>query len=366
MNRFLYILKLMVFICMATCLSAGYGMAKIYKYQDEKGNWHFTDTPLDISQEKNSFEGMVENRKIDKDLDQYLSNKLPRRNEIEKAINATIAIKSALGQGTGFFISDNGYILTNRHVIRGNQKTDKMSRKQIDHAQAEIKRIEKQFDKEEVDLKTAKLNLDKYHSIIKKQSASPEKKYNEQQYRKKLKQYKDWETNFKDRKISFADWKTKTVKKIIAYKQKKTTADLSKNFKIFLADNTELNAYLVSISKNHDLALLKLNGYKTPWLESENPYNMASGDPVYAIGNPVILRNSVAKGIVSGFEHNFIKTDAKIYPGNSGGPLITATGKVIGINSFKKLTRKFEGLGFAISITTALDEFKKFIENKAQ
>jgi len=359
-------LKLIVFICMIICVPSGYSIAKIYKYQDEQGNWHFTDTPLDISQEKNSLGEIVENRKIDADLNQYLTSKLPRKNEIEKAINATIAIKSALGHGTGFFISNDGFILTNRHVIRGDKKNFKTSQQHIAAATAEIKRIEKQFDKEAVALKAAKLNLDKYQSIIKKQSASPEKKYNERQYRKKQKQYKAWEKNFKDRKISFAGWKAETEKKIDNYKQKKITADLSKNFKIFLADNTELNAYLVSASKNHDLALLKLNGYKTPWIESKDPFHLAPGDPVYAIGNPVMLRNSVAKGIVSGFEHNFIKTDAKIYPGNSGGPLITAKGKVIGINTFKKLTRKYEGLGFAISITTALDEFKEFLENRTR
>ncbi len=74
-----------------------------------------------------------------------------------------------------------------------------------------------------------------------------------------------------------------------------------------------------------------------------------------------MLRNSVAKGVVSGFEVIFVKTGAKSYPGKSGGPLITEDGKVLGINTFKKLTRKFEGLGFAISIDTALSEFKDFL-----
>jgi S1-C subfamily serine protease len=53
----------------------------------------------------------------------------------------------------------------------------------------------------------------------------------------------------------------------------------------------------------------------------------------------------------------FIQTNAQIYPGNSGGPLVTADGRVLGINTFKRLTRKFEGLGFAIPIKVAIDEF---------
>ncbi len=134
-------------------------------------------------------------------------------------------------------------------------------------------------------------------------------------------------------------------------------AGLNQNFTIYLADNTPLYAYVVEISDNHDLALLKVDGYTTPFLTPGHPFASAQGDPVYAIGNPVKLRNSVTSGVVSGFQGSFVKTNAQIYPGNSGGPLVTAQGRVIGINTFKRLTHKFEGLGFAISITVAMDEF---------
>jgi len=69
----------------------------------------------------------------------------------------------------------------------------------------------------------------------------------------------------------------------------------------------------------------------------------------------------VSKGIFSGYEKSFIKTDAKIYPGNSGGPLINKDGRVVGINSFKQLTRRFEGLGFAIPIRVATSEFGPYL-----
>jgi S1-C subfamily serine protease len=69
------------------------------------------------------------------------------------------------------------------------------------------------------------------------------------------------------------------------------------------------------------------------------------------------LKDSVSSGIISGFDGFFLKTDAKIYPGNSGGPLINQRGEVIGINTLKQITHKFEGLGFAISTDAALREF---------
>jgi len=80
-----------------------------------------------------------------------------------------------------------------------------------------------------------------------------------------------------------------------------------------------------------------------------------------AIGNPISLKNSVAAGILSGHECDFVKIDAKIYPGNSSGPLVDESGRVIGINTMKLLTRNYEGLGFAIPIETAVAEFSSYL-----
>jgi S1-C subfamily serine protease len=84
---------------------------------------------------------------------------------------------------------------------------------------------------------------------------------------------------------------------------------------------------------------------------------------VYAIGSPIGISDSVASGILSGYTTQYIKTDAKIYPGNSGGPLLDDAGNVIGINTLKQVTYKFEGLGFAIPIQTALDAFQSKLQS---
>jgi S1-C subfamily serine protease len=76
------------------------------------------------------------------------------------------------------------------------------------------------------------------------------------------------------------------------------------------------------------------------------------------------MKNTVTSGVVSGFRENYIQTNAQIYPGNSGGPLINEKGGVVGVNTLKLVTRKFEGLGFAIPIGVALAEFKNHLQEK--
>ncbi|MEZ4814525.1 MAG: trypsin-like peptidase domain-containing protein [Bdellovibrionota bacterium] len=83
------------------------------------------------------------------------------------------------------------------------------------------------------------------------------------------------------------------------------------------------------------------------------------GEWVMAIGNPHGLSHTVTKGIVSALGRDilpeisadFIQTDASINQGNSGGPLISMTGEVIGVNT--AIDPRGQGLGFAIPINTA-------------
>ncbi|MEK6951505.1 MAG: trypsin-like peptidase domain-containing protein [Nanoarchaeota archaeon] len=108
---------------------------------------------------------------------------------------------------------------------------------------------------------------------------------------------------------------------------------------------------LIGYNEELDIALLKIDGeYK--FLEFEETKNVAIGEKVIAIGNPLGLSFSVSEGIVSGKNRlgineipAYIQTDAALNPGSSGGPLINTEGKVIGINNFKIAG---ENLGFAL------------------
>jgi S1-C subfamily serine protease len=94
--------------------------AGVYKYKDENGAWHYTDTPTDP--EQGAAEEIIEDKKVvkeEKDLQKQILNNLVPKNNIEKARNATVIVKTALSRGPGFFITNSGYIITCKHVIQG-------------------------------------------------------------------------------------------------------------------------------------------------------------------------------------------------------------------------------------------------------
>jgi len=105
-------------------------------------------------------------------------------------------------------------------------------------------------------------------------------------------------------------------------------------------------ATLVGEEANSDLALIRVDpsglGLKPLKLVSSN--SLQVGDPVYAIGNPYGLNETLTRGIVSALGREIaapdgakipdaIQTDAALNPGNSGGPLLNEQGEVVGINS---------------------------------
>jgi serine protease Do len=125
-----------------------------------------------------------------------------------------------------------------------------------------------------------------------------------------------------------------------------------------LSNGDEYEATLLGKDKLTDLAVLKIESDKDlPYVEFGDSDAARVGDWVMAIGNPYGLGGSVTVGIVSarsrqiqmGPYDDFIQTDAAINRGNSGGPLITMAGKVVGINSaIFSPTGGSVGIGFSI------------------
>ncbi len=126
---------------------------------------------------------------------------------------------------------------------------------------------------------------------------------------------------------------------------------------ILKAQGKIVEAKLVGIDLETDLAVLKLNAENLPYLELGDSDELGQGEIILAMGSPLGLDNSVSMGVVSSLARQlkpddpvvYIQTDATINPGNSGGPLISTDGKVVGINTFiLSQSGGNEGLGFAI------------------
>jgi serine protease Do len=118
-----------------------------------------------------------------------------------------------------------------------------------------------------------------------------------------------------------------------------------------------VEARLVGLHKETDLALLKIEETGLPTLSLGDHRTVHQGQLVFAMGSPEGLENSVTMGVVSSVGRQadpsrpmvYIQTDAPINPGNSGGPLVDSEGYVIGINTFILSSGGgSEGLGFAI------------------
>ncbi|MDY6792568.1 MAG: trypsin-like peptidase domain-containing protein [Thermodesulfobacteriota bacterium] len=364
-------------LCFFTLVFSAYSIAAgVYKYKDKNGVWHFTDTPTEMTD--SDTEKIIDDATIEKkisDLEKQLSEKMPPQNNIENARNATVSIKTELSNGSGFFITDDGYILTNKHVIHGMENELEKGKAAFDKMKEYLDELEQYLEKEETWLEKerewlteAKDELNRVSQLVKsnqKRLTVAESNYynayvSEYNVRngiftRKQAYYKHKEAEFKEKEKYFNQHYKK-------FRKLRYNRASQKGFKIILADKTELTAEKVAFSDRYDLALLKISGYKTPFIKPAKMDEIALGDPLYAIGNPLSFDHSVTSGIFSGLRENMIQTNAQVSPGNSGGPLITKNGSVVGINTKKIVHQSVEGISFAISIDIALREFKGYWE----
>ncbi|TXL64627.1 Do family serine endopeptidase [Zeimonas arvi] len=130
-----------------------------------------------------------------------------------------------------------------------------------------------------------------------------------------------------------------------------------------LADRREFEAKVLGVDPATDVAVLKIEASGLPTVVIGDPAALGVGDYVLAIGSPFGFEQSATSGIVSAKGRSlpgdayvpFIQTDVAVNPGNSGGPLFDAQGRVVGINSqIWSRTGGYQGLSFAIPIDVAI------------
>jgi S1-C subfamily serine protease len=342
---------------------AGGAAGEVYKSQDASGRWQFTDRPppgsgqpidrptagrpapapwpkddattasdpdvivLGRGQEPAGGPGTAAAPIMppDRDLATGLRDKYQPNSPVQECSLAVVKVETAIGNGSGFFVTADGLLLTNRHVVRPPEDWGKKRKQELAKAKAALDQVERQL-------------------------AIPRSQYaNKADYDRAKSQLPQASQAYRKAKLELD--------------MLQSQAAIKNSFRIQLKDGTKRTADLVAVSASQDLALLQLKGYRTPFIAPLSGRALNQAETVYLIGSPLGVADTISRGIYTGSHGGLLGTDSKILPGNSGGPMVTEDGRVVGVNTIKITptgdAAHESGLGFAIPIGVALREFPR-------
>ena len=249
------------------------------------------------------------------------------RNPIERARLATVQLRSPMASGTAFFIDSSCRAFTNKHVLEAMATEDGSAPdRNLRAAQDLVRKIELEIEN------------------------------------KRTRRFRRCPS------CRLAEVDATLTREFERLDQARAAADAvndpydagSRGTVAMLADGEEVSLEVLWQSERSDLAVVRLNAVDCPFIRPAPDDDLEFGQRLFAIGNPLGLTHSVTSGVFSGYREDsygqrVIQTDAPINSGNSGGPLLTEDGRVVGINT--AVARGASGIGFAIPFSRAREEW---------
>jgi serine protease Do len=140
---------------------------------------------------------------------------------------------------------------------------------------------------------------------------------------------------------------------------------------VTLHDGSSKSSTLIKSDSSRDIAIINIFGKGHTYLPLEGSITPEIGDPLYALGYPLLGNYAVTAGIMSSTvtlskgPYKYIQTDAALNPGNSGGPLVDEYGNLVGINTSRMESnagRSVQGVGYALLVSTEKEYIKSLIK----
>ena len=249
-------------LCVVSVLAFGTVNAEIYKYKDETGRWRFTDKKpqlKDDSSVKKVDYGSSPKRPAVQDkaswvnLAETLAKKYNPRSPVEKATLSVVKVETILGLGSGFFVSDSGHIITNRHVVRPKSSTSwKEKETQLGLEEEYFNESFKRLKREKERLQAMENDLKSYRHEVE----NPSSYFNpisREQYNLYVRRFNQDENDYKRERKKLK----KEHKAFLEMKKKATRQSLNssfaQNFTIVLKDQQKITAQLIKISQKTTL-----------------------------------------------------------------------------------------------------------------
>jgi serine protease Do len=142
---------------------------------------------------------------------------------------------------------------------------------------------------------------------------------------------------------------------------------VGESIQVGLSDESKYSGEVLRRDDSIDLGLVRVPGATAQPMPLGDVGDLAVGDRVVIVGSPVGLDFTVQEGTISSLQRSangvaYLQLDAKVSPGNSGGPVVDSQGRVVGIVSMKVSGEGVEGIGLAIPINYVYGSTLGFVE----